>query len=131
MHTTSPSFHIHVNAHISCAIGVAGHITVRDPVDPTTFWVNPFGTAFSLIRVSDLIHVNHDGKVIDGGANRMLNAAAFMIHSAIHDARPDVVCAAHTHSLYGKAYCALGQPLDIISQDSCAFYNVNSTAVLV
>lgn len=23
--------------------GVAGHITVRDPVDPTSFWVNPFG----------------------------------------------------------------------------------------
>lgn len=23
--------------------GVAGHITLRDPVDPQTFWVNPFG----------------------------------------------------------------------------------------
>lgn len=35
--------------------GVAGHITLRDPVQPDCFWVNPFGTAFSLINKSDLI----------------------------------------------------------------------------
>ncbi|KAJ5212389.1 Decarboxylase NovR [Penicillium cinerascens] len=103
--------------------GVAGHITLRDPVDPKTFWVNPFGRAFSLITKSDLIQVDHHGKVIDGGPNRMLNAAAFMIHSAIHDARPDVICAAHSHSLHGRAFCSLGRPLDIITQDSCAFHN--------
>jgi hypothetical protein len=104
--------------------GVAGHITLRDPVDPTTFWVNPFGLAFSLIKASDLIQVDHAGKVIDGGPTRLLNAAAFMIHSAIHSARPDVLCAAHSHSLYGRAFCTLGRPLDIITQDSCAFYKV-------
>ncbi|KAI9825684.1 MAG: hypothetical protein M1832_001028 [Thelocarpon impressellum] len=102
--------------------GVAGHITVRDPVDPSTFWVNPFGVAFSLIKASDLIQVNHEGKVVDGGPVRVLNKAAFMIHSAIHTARPDVMCAAHSHSLYGRAFCTLGRPLDIITQDSCAFY---------
>lgn len=47
--------------------GVAGHITLRDPVEPDTFWVNPFGLAFSLIRKKDLIRVDHEGKVIDGG----------------------------------------------------------------
>lgn len=110
---------------ILVGIGVAGHITLRDPVEPTTFWVNPFGTAFSLMKASDLIRVDHLGKVIEGGKNRMLNAAAFMIHEAIHEARPDVICAAHSHSLYGRAFCSLGRPLDIISQDSCAFYNVS------
>lgn len=35
--------------------GVAGHITLRDPVDPDCFWVNPFGVAFSMINKSDLI----------------------------------------------------------------------------
>jgi ribulose-5-phosphate 4-epimerase/fuculose-1-phosphate aldolase len=111
-------------AHIH-ATGVAGHITVRDPIDPSTFWVNPFGTAFKLMKASDLIQVDHAGKVIDGGPNRMLNAAAFMIHSAIHAARPDVNCAAHSHSLHGRAFCSLGRPLDIISQDACAFHNVS------
>jgi len=105
--------------------GVAGHITLRDPVDPTTFWVNPFGVAFSLIKKSDLIQVDHSGNIIDGGPVRLLNAAAYMIHSAIHTARPDVLCAAHSHSIYGRSFCSLGRPLDIITQDSCAFHDVS------
>lgn len=105
--------------------GVAGHITLRDPVDPKTFWVNPFGVAFSLIRKSDLIQVNYQGKIIDGGEVRLLNAAAFMIHGAIHGARPDVLCAAHSHSIYGRSFCTLGRKLDMITQDSCSFYDVH------
>ena len=104
--------------------GVAGHITLRDPVDPKTFWVNPFGVAFSLMKRSDLIRVDEKGKILEGGDVRLLNAAAFMIHSAIHAARPDVLCAAHSHSIYGRSFCALGKPLDIITQDACAFHNV-------
>lgn len=103
--------------------GVAGHITLRDPVDPTTFWVNPFGVAFSLMKKSDLILVNAKGEVIDGGECRLLNTAAYMIHHAVHTARPDVVAAAHSHSIYGRAFCSLGRKLDTITQDSCAFHN--------
>ena len=106
--------------------GVAGHITLRDPVDPTTFWVNPFGMAFSLIRKSDLIQVDRHGKIIAGGDVKLLNVAAFVIHSAVHEARPDVICAAHSHSIYGRSFCSLGRPLDIITQDSCSFHNVHS-----
>ncbi|KAL5385231.1 hypothetical protein PMIN02_008959 [Paraphaeosphaeria minitans] len=103
--------------------GVAGHITLRDPVDPTTFWVNPLGVAFSLMKSSDLIHVNEEGEVIGGGECRLLNLAAYMIHSAIHQARPDVIAACHSHSIYGRSFCALGRKLDTITQDSCAFHN--------
>lgn len=100
--------------------GVAGHITARDPELTDHFWVNPFGQYFGSIRPRDLILVNHDGIVVEG--NGAVNAAAFAIHSAIHRARPDVVAAAHTHSLYGKAWSALGRLLDPITQDSCIFY---------
>ncbi|KAF2149296.1 arad-like aldolase/epimerase [Myriangium duriaei CBS 260.36] len=103
--------------------GVAGHITLRDPVEPDTFWVNPFGTAFGLINASDLIRVNEDGEVIDGGSNRLLNTAAFMIHSAVHKARPDVMAACHSHTVHGRAFCTLGRKLDTITQDACAFHN--------
>ncbi|KAF1836118.1 arad-like aldolase/epimerase [Decorospora gaudefroyi] len=103
--------------------GVAGHITLRDPVDPTTFWVNPFGIAFSLMKASDLILVDAKGQVIGGGACRLLNTAAYMIHHAVHSARPDVIAAAHSHSIYGRTFCALGRKLDTITQDSCAFHN--------
>jgi ribulose-5-phosphate 4-epimerase/fuculose-1-phosphate aldolase len=46
--------------------GIAGHITVRDPEHLDHFWVNSFGMHFSLIRVSDLILVNHKGEVVEG-----------------------------------------------------------------
>ncbi|KAJ7802613.1 class II aldolase/adducin domain-containing protein [Mycena olivaceomarginata] len=76
--------------------GVAGHITVRDPIRPDCFWVNPFGLHFKLIQPSDLL--------LKDGRFAFSTTAAFMIHSAIHTARPDVLCAAHSHSTYGKAF---------------------------
>lgn len=101
--------------------GVAGHITVRDPEYPNTFWVNGFGVDFSEITVSNLIRCDCEGRVIEGGP-LTINRAAFAIHSTIHRHRPDVVAAAHSHSLYGKTWSTLGRLLDPITQDSCAFY---------
>ncbi|KAF2650921.1 hypothetical protein K491DRAFT_782258 [Lophiostoma macrostomum CBS 122681] len=103
--------------------GVAGHITLRDPILRDHFWVNPLGRAFSQMRSSDLILVNSKAEVVDGGPNRLLNRAAYMIHHAVHVARPDVNCAAHSHSLYGRSFCTLGRPIDMLTQDACAFYN--------
>src|SRR6266568_2597835 len=104
--------------------GIAGHITARDPELRDHFWVNPFGMNFSHIRVSDLILVNDQGEVVEG--NAIVNRAAFAIHSRVHAARPDVVAAAHAHSLYGKSWSALGRLLDPITQDACVFYNDHS-----
>ncbi|MGA2094873.1 MAG: class II aldolase/adducin family protein [Candidatus Acidiferrum sp.] len=100
--------------------GVAGHITARDPERLDHFWVNPFGMHFSQIRVSDLILVNDAGEVVEG--DHEVNMAAFAIHSRIHKARPDVIAAAHSHSLNGKAWSSLGRLLDPLTQDACAFY---------
>jgi ribulose-5-phosphate 4-epimerase/fuculose-1-phosphate aldolase len=100
--------------------GVAGHITARDPEHTSHFWVNPFAMHFSQIRVSDLILVNHKGEVVEG--DRPVNIAAFAIHSQVHAARPDVIAAAHAHSMYGKSWSTLGRRLDPLTQDACAFY---------
>ena len=100
--------------------GVAGHITARDPELLDHFWVNPFGMSFSMISVSDLILVNHEGTVVEGDA--LVNGAAFAIHSQIHAARPDVIAAAHAHSVNGKAWSSLRRTLDPLTQDACAFY---------
>jgi len=101
--------------------GVAGHITARDPEFEDCFWVNPFGMHFGQIRVSDLLMVNHLGEVVVG--DLPVNQAAFAIHSQVHAARPDVVAAAHSHSVYGKSWSSLGRVLDPITQDACAFYD--------
>jgi len=104
--------------------GVAGHITVRDPIKTDCFWVNPFGLHFCLIQPEDLLLVDHAGKIQEeSGPRRMLNTAAYMIHAAIHTARPDVLCAAHTHSIHGKAFSTLGINLDMLNQDACAFHD--------
>jgi ribulose-5-phosphate 4-epimerase/fuculose-1-phosphate aldolase len=100
--------------------GVAGHITARDPERPDHFWVNPFGVHYSQICVSNLLLVNHQGEVVEG--RHPLNGAAFAIHSQIHRARPDVIAAAHAHSLYGKTWSSLARLLDPITQDACAFF---------
>ncbi len=107
-------------AHYGFDMGGAGHITVRDPEHPDQFWVNPVGVHFSQIRVSDLLLVNEQGEVLAGDG--LLNQAAFVIHAALHRARPDIVASAHAHSLYGKAWSTLGRLLDPLTQDACAFY---------
>jgi ribulose-5-phosphate 4-epimerase/fuculose-1-phosphate aldolase len=100
--------------------GVAGHITARDPELTDHFWVNPFAMSFKHIKISDLILVNHEGKVVEGRYH--VNAAAFAIHSQIHQARPEVVAACHSHSTHGRAFSTLGRTLLPITQDVCPFY---------
>jgi ribulose-5-phosphate 4-epimerase/fuculose-1-phosphate aldolase len=72
------------------------------------------------MKMSDLILVNHQGDIVEGGG--LLNRAAFAIHSQIHKNLPHVTAAAHTHSLYGKTWSTLGRLLDPLTQDSCAFF---------
>ncbi|WP_166424279.1 class II aldolase/adducin family protein [Paraglaciecola sp. 20A4] len=100
--------------------GLAGHITLRDCIEPDTFWVNPLGIHFSMIRATDLVRIDHEGNIVDGV--HAVNNAAFAIHSRIHMARPDVNAVAHAHTKYGRAFSSLGEPLQPISQDACMFY---------
>jgi ribulose-5-phosphate 4-epimerase/fuculose-1-phosphate aldolase len=101
--------------------GIAGHITARDPEFADHFWVNPFAVHFSRIKVSDLLLLDGEGKIVEGKLRT--NKAAFSIHSTIHEARPDVVAVAHAHTLHGRAWSTLSKKLDPIIQESCAFYN--------
>jgi len=103
--------------------GLAGHITVRDPVLTDHYWMNPIAVHFSAMKKSKLVLVTPDGHVSPHGAQLPINAAGFFIHSAIHKARPDIHAAAHCHSLHGKAWSTFGKPIDISTQDSCVFYD--------
>ncbi|KAG7045083.1 L-fuculose-phosphate aldolase [Colletotrichum scovillei] len=101
--------------------GTAGHISIRDPVDPETFWINPLARHFGLMKASDMVHVNMKGEII-GGNYACINNAGFNIHSALHEARPDVNAACHFHSIHGKAWSAFGRPLEMLNQDACTFF---------
>ncbi|KAJ7251909.1 class II aldolase/adducin domain protein [Mycena rebaudengoi] len=82
---------------------------LKDPIKPDCFWVNPF------VRCISIIWCSYARACISNGPFRRLNIAVFMIHSVIHVARPDFMCAAHSHS----------KTLDPINQDMCAFYDVH------
>lgn len=104
--------------------GVSGHITARDPEHEDCFWVNPFGMPFKHVTVGDLVLANAEGQVVEG--RHHVNQAAFTVHAQAHLARPDVVAVAHCHSLHGRALSTLGELLDPITQESCAFYETHA-----
>jgi len=103
--------------------GLAGHITAMDPVKKDHYWMNPFGTHFSQITASKLVLVGPDGQVSEDGAQLPIIEAGFMIHSAVHKARPDAIAVAHCHAIHGKAWSIFGKPIEMLTQDSCLFYN--------
>lgn len=73
-----------------------------------------------------MICVNGNGDVIGGNRSRPANRAGFLIHSALHKARPDVHAACHFHGISGRAWSVFGRPLDMLVQDSCKLYKSHS-----
>ncbi|KAL5410230.1 hypothetical protein PMIN03_005534 [Paraphaeosphaeria minitans] len=67
-----------VFAKLGFADGGSGHISLRDPIQPNTFWINPYGVHFALFTVSDMVHVDGHGTRI-GGAEKLINTAGFII----------------------------------------------------
>ncbi|MET0334790.1 MAG: class II aldolase/adducin family protein [Rhizobacter sp.] len=93
------------------------HISARVPGEPDNFLINPYGLFFDEITASSLVKVDHHGKKVMP-SKYDINPAGFVIHSAIHDARPEVNCVLHTHTLHGVAVSAQKNGLLPLSQQS-------------
>jgi ribulose-5-phosphate 4-epimerase/fuculose-1-phosphate aldolase len=101
----------------------SGHISARDPGQTDSFWLLRCGVAFAAATVADLVLVGPDGTASGPAGERVpINQAAYCIHAPIHEARPDVVSVAHTHTSYGTPFSALVRPLRATSQEACAFH---------
>jgi len=101
------------------------HITARSPDDPGHFLVNLHGMLFEEMTASSFMKVDLAGNVvsrpeIDHGYG--LHKAAFVIHSAVYGARPDVMAVMHTHTIAGMALSSLGCGLLPMTQTSHRFY---------
>ena len=86
-------------------------------------WIMRFGLSLRPSRrqtMGEAVYELVQGQIVEGSG--MLNAAAFAIHSQVHAARPDVVAAAHSHSVHGKAFSTLGRLLAPLTQDACVFF---------
>ena len=93
------------------------HISARLPGPVHHFLINPYGMTFDEITASSLIKIDlHARKVLDSPYE--VNPAGFTIHSAIHEARADVMCVLHTHTLNGVAVSAQKEGLLPLSQQS-------------
>ena len=93
------------------------HISARVPGPDEHFLINPYGMLFSEITASSLVKVGLDGKkVIESPFE--INPAGFLIHSAVHAARHDVICVLHTHTADGVAVAAQAEGLLPLSQQS-------------
>ncbi len=93
------------------------HISARVPGPEHHFLINPYGLLFEEVTASNLVKVDLDGHKIMASPHPV-NPAGFVIHSAIHAARPDALCVMHTHSLHGVAVSAQQGGLLPLSQQS-------------
>ncbi|RYF68663.1 MAG: class II aldolase/adducin family protein [Comamonadaceae bacterium] len=93
------------------------HISARVPGEPDQFLINPYGMLFDEITASSLVKVDHHGTPLMA-TDYDVNPAGFLIHSAIHEGRPEVQCVLHTHTQYGVAVSAQEGGLLPISQQS-------------
>lgn len=103
---------------------VWNHITARVP-ETEHFLINRFGLRFDEVTASNLITLDLDGNVVDGGSGSSaedVNVTGFVIHSAIHAARPDVQCVMHSHTDAGMAVSVLKGGLLPMIQDALPLY---------
>lgn len=104
---------------------IYNHITARIPGTDDELLINPFGWMYEEITASSLIRIDLSGKVLfNPHEDHDINAAGYVIHSAVHAARPDVGCAVHTHSRAGMAVSALRCGLLPITQSAMRFADI-------
>lgn len=108
---------------------IANHISMRVPGNEEAFLINPYGMMYEEITASSLIKIDLEGNILSspdfGALNYGVNKAGYVIHSAIHEARPEVACVIHTHSWASMAVSALKCGLLPITQTAMRFLKIS------
>ncbi len=106
----------------------ANHISSRVPGEDGAFLINPYGMMYDEITASSLVKVDHDGTILScpdfGDLKYGVNKAGYVIHSAVHGARPEVGCVIHTHSWASMSVSALECGLLPLTQTAMRFLKV-------
>lgn len=108
---------------------IANHISMRVPGAEEAFLINPYGMLYEEITASSLIKIDLEGNILSspdfGDLKYGINKAGYVIHSAIHEARPEVACIIHTHSWASMAVSALECGLLPITQTAMRFLKIS------
>ena len=109
-------------AHYGMSDMMANHITLRVPGEENAFLTNAYGLMYEEMNASSLYKIDHDGKVLMkpdfGDMEYGINIPGYILHSAVHHARPEVACVIHTHSYPGMAVSSLECGLLPLTQTS-------------
>lgn len=111
-------------AHFGMTDTIYNHISLRVPGCHDKFYINAFGLMYEEITASNLVTVDIEGNVLDDPTGLGINPAGFVIHGAIHTARPDVACVLHTHTIAGVAVSAQRDGLLPISQHAAMLHGL-------
>jgi len=107
---------------------MANHISSHVPGEHGAFLINAYGMMYEEITASSLIKVNLAGDILArpdfGALDYGINRAGYVIHSAVHEARPEVACVIHTHSGSSMAVSALECGLLPITQTAMRFLKI-------
>ena len=98
------------------------HFSARVP-GTEDFLINPYGYLFDEITAANLVRIRPDGSVVDDPLGAGYNAAGFVIHGCVHEARRDVNCVIHTHTRAGVAVSAQKHGLLPISQHAARVWS--------
>ncbi|MDM9590465.1 class II aldolase/adducin family protein [Pseudomonas asiatica] len=112
-----------VIAHFRMTDLIDTHLTLRVPGPEHHFLINRYGVLFDQMKASDLVLIDQHGAIVGAESQKNhVNAAGFVIHSAVHMARPDLTCVIHTHTAAGMAVSSQEQGLLPITQHALKFY---------
>lgn len=101
------------------------HISARVPGEHHRFLINAYGLLYREITASSLIKIDLDGTIVhrpEAALGYDVNQAGFVIHSAIHDARPDAQCVLHTHTRAGMTVSTMKCGLLPLTQHAMRFH---------
>jgi ribulose-5-phosphate 4-epimerase/fuculose-1-phosphate aldolase len=101
---------------------IYNHITARLPDQENRYLINPYGPLYDEMTASGLLKIDIDGNICQA-TDAEINPAGYVIHSAVHAARHDIVCVLHTHSHYATLVSALDEGFIPLTQGAFQFYD--------
>ncbi|MEO6652403.1 MAG: aldolase [Ilumatobacteraceae bacterium] len=101
--------------------GICNHFSAVAPSDDERFLINPLGLHWSEIGPDDLLLIDGDGNVIEGGGE--VEATALHIHVAGHRANPRHRAILHVHMPHATALTMVeGGRLEMAHQTAVRFH---------
>lgn len=101
--------------------GVSNHFSLSTNNDGTQFLMNPNQVHFSLIKASDMLHLDAN----DPEAMNRPDApdpTAWGLHGALHRLCPHARCAMHVHSIHATVLACMKDPVLPPLDQNCALF---------